>query len=272
MQGFQHAGRRIPLVSPQTGIWKPASFERPLSILTSVSGPYQDRDGLDAGTGRIRYAYRGTDPNHWDNVGLRRAMNERVPLIYFHGIEAGIYAAVYPVFIVGDDPASLFFWVQADDASAVEDAPDFSAVAEDAEARRAYITVGARRRLHQAAFRVRVIRAYRDRCALCRLRHRELLDAAHITPDIDPEGEPLISNGLALCKLHHAAFDAFFFAVDPDMVVRVHPRILDETDGPMLVVGLQQIEGQRILLPSRPEQWPNRDRLARRFDRFLQAS
>ena len=42
------------------------------------------------------------------------------------------------------------------------------------------------------------------RQALCRLRHQELLDAAHITPDGDAEGEPVISNGVALCKLHHA--------------------------------------------------------------------
>ena len=43
------------------------------------------------------------------------------------------------------------------------------------------------------------------RCALCRLRHQELLDAAHITPDSEAEGEPLVSNGVVLCKLHHAA-------------------------------------------------------------------
>jgi hypothetical protein len=35
----------------------------------------------------------------------------------------------------------------------------------------------------------------------------ELLDAAHILPDGHPKGEPVVPNGLALCKLHHAAFD-----------------------------------------------------------------
>jgi predicted restriction endonuclease len=58
------------------------------------------------------------------------------------------------------------------------------AVAEDvAEPRRAYVTATFPRRLHQVAFRERVLRAYAERCALCRLRHQELLDAAHITPD-----------------------------------------------------------------------------------------
>ena len=74
------------------------------------------------------------------------------------------------------------------------------------------------------------------------MRHQELLDAAHITPDSDAEGEPVVSNGVALCKLHHAAFDRFFFAIRPDYVDRgAAVRPCCESDGPMLVVGLQQI-------------------------------
>lgn len=104
------------------------------------------------------------------------------------------------------------------------------------------------------------------------MRHHELLDAAHITPDREPEGEPVVSNGLALCKLHHAAFDGFFFAVRPDHVIEVRPSVLAETDGPMLVVGLQQIHGQRIHLPTRRIDLPDPDRLARRYEEFRQAS
>ena len=113
-----------------------------------------------------------------------------------------------------------------------------------------------------------VIRAYQERCALCRLRHRTLLDAAHITPDSEAEGEPIVSNGLALCKLHHAAFDGFFFAVRPDYVIEVRASILAETDGPMLIVGLQEIHGKRIDVPTRRMDLPDRDRLARRLDLF----
>ncbi|MGI8867651.1 MAG: HNH endonuclease [Mycobacteriales bacterium] len=49
--------------------------------------------------------------------------------------------------------------------------------------------------------------AYETRCAVCRIGHRELLDAAHILPDTHPRGEPVVPNGLALCKIHHAAYD-----------------------------------------------------------------
>jgi putative restriction endonuclease len=45
------------------------------------------------------------------------------------------------------------------------------------------------------------------------LKHRELLDAAHIIPDNMPEGKSTIENGLSLCKLHHSAYDAFIIGV-----------------------------------------------------------
>jgi putative restriction endonuclease len=271
LEGFELHGRRIPLTGP-SGIWKPAACELPISITTVVAGPYADSFDTDRGT--LRYAYRGTDPRHRDNVGLRQAMVDRVPLVYFHAVDRGLYAAAYPVFVVGDDPASLFFSVQVDDLSAaLTSASDVDIVAEDVEApRRAYVTATFRRRLHQVAFRRRVIRAYQERCALCRLRHQELLDAAHITPDRDEEGDPVVSNGLALCKLHHAAFDGFFFTVRPDYVVEVRPSVLGETDGPMLVVGLQQIHGQRIHLPRREVDLPDPDRLRVRYEQFRQAN
>jgi putative restriction endonuclease len=273
MRGFDHLGQRIGLMSPQQGIWKPAACVLPLSIATTLRGPYSD--SFDSASGRIRYSYRGTDPQHRDNTGLRQAMLDRVPLAYFHAIEPGRYLAAYPVFVVGDDPAALRFWVQVDDTSALvgDSGATGHRIGEDvSEPRRAYITATVRRRLHQVAFRQRVLHAYREMCALCRLRHLELLDAAHITPDMDPEGEPHVSNGLALCKLHHAAFDGFFFTVTPEYRVEVRPSILSESDGPMLIVGLQQIHGQQIQLPAHLAQRPNQARLARRYELFREAS
>ena len=268
LEGFTLGGTRIPLLGP-SGIWKPAACEIPISIATVVAGPYTDQ--FDTARGILRYAYRGTDPSHRDNAGLRRAMHEQVPLVYFHAVERGQYAAAYPVFVVGDDPSALTFSMQVDDLGAAINAAGMPAagVGEDPEPRRAYVTATFRRRLHQVAFRQRVIRAYQHRCALCRLRHHQLLDAAHITPDSDLEGDPLVSNGLALCKLHHAAFDSFFFAVRSDYVIEVRRSILEESDGPMLVVGLQQIHGQTILLPRRSVEQPDPGRLHRRFEEFL---
>ena len=267
---FELDGRRVPLLGP-SGIWKPAACELPLSITTVVLGPYADT--FDDRSGTLRYAYRGSDPGHRDNVGLRRAMHERVPLVYFHAVAPGSYAAAYPVFVVADDPATLTFTMQVDDLTASLRAANSGLhVAEtEADARRAYVTRSVRQRLHQVAFRQRVIRAYQERCALCDLRHQELLDAAHIIPDTDPEGDPVVANGVALCKLHHAAFDRFFFAIRPDYVIEVKPSILAEHDGPMLIVGLQQIHSQRLFLPRRLTDRPDPERLERRYVEFLRA-
>jgi len=146
-------------------------------------------------------------------------------------------------------------------------------IADDEEdIRRRYLTASVRHREHQYKFRERVLRAYREQCALCRLRHRELLDAAHIIPDTEEKGEPLVSNGLSMCKIHHAAFDRHLIGIRPDYLVEVRRDILEEDDGPMLVHGLQEVHSTRILLPRSREHRPDPDRLAIRFDRFRAAS
>ena len=263
-QGFTFRGERVPLMGPQ-GIFKPRLIsEIPLSITTTPNGPYND--GF-IGSDRLSYRYRGTDPQHRDNVGLRRAMATQTPLIYFFGLVKGKYLAVWPVYVRGDDPEGLSFTVEADDAKFVS--TGFSLVAEpEAGVRRAYVTAVVRQRVHQRSFRERVLRAYREQCALCRLRHEELLDAAHIIPDKEPEGEPVVSNGLALCKLHHAAFDRNFLGIRPDYVVEIKPVILEEEDGPMLLHGLKGMHQSRIVLPRDPALRPDPALLSRRYERF----
>ena len=248
--GFVFDGKRVPLIGPQ-GIFKPAILpDMPISIATAPAREGEPRpydDGLDE-QGLLSYRYRGTDPRHRDNVGLRLAMQRRVPLIYLFGVVKGEYMPVWPVFIVGDDPSALTFEVAFDDRQLCL----LNSVAptdQIAEARRSYVTALTVRRLHQTTFRMRVLNAYRETCAICRLRHRELLEAAHILPDGHPRGEPIVPNGLALCKLHHAAFDAYILGVRPDYVIEVRRDILEEIDGPMLRHGLQEIAGQLIQLP-----------------------
>ena len=266
-EGFVLDGQRVPLLGPQ-GIFKPRVMTgAPLSIATVHGGPYQDSFGASL----LRYAYRGTNADHPDNRGLRLAMQRKLPLVYFYGLEPGRYLAVWPVYIVGDRRNELYFDVAVDDAAqAVVPAAIGSGVAEErAEIRREYVTASVRRRLHQQAFRARVLEAYRTRCALCRLRHQELLDAAHIIADADPEGMPVVPNGLALCKLHHAAFDRHFLAVRPDYLIEVRQSVLEEEDGPMLLHGLKEMHHQPILLPRSESLRPDRDRLEERYATFL---
>ena len=217
-RGFDFDGVRVPLVGPP-GIFKPAVLpEMPLSITTAPPVDNRERpydDGFDDG-GFLRYRYRGTNPAHPDNVGLRLAMRRQAPLVYLHGIVPGLYEAAWPVFIVEDRPEELTFVVAIDDQVGAPALPQLRDPAE-VTARRRYVTAVVRQRLHQRGFRERVLRAYRQCCAVCRLRHDELREAAHILPDGHPLGEPVIPNGLALCKLHHAAFDCYIIGVSPDL-------------------------------------------------------
>jgi len=270
-EGFTLDGTRVPLLGPQ-GIFKPKVLEAPLSITTAPKGPYDDSFGPN---GLLRYRYRGTDPNHHDNRGLRFVMERRLPLVYFHGVVPSKYVAAWPVFVVGDDPQGLAFNIAVDDVvhMGLGTTDNAFIVNEDETAgRRQYVTAAVRQRLHQRAFRERVLNAYRNQCAFCRLRHEELLDAAHIVPDTEPEGEPIIPNGLALCKLHHAAFDRYFLGVRPDWIVEVRPDILKEHDGPTLVHVIQALHGVKISVPRKTELQPARKFLEMRYERFLDSA
>ncbi len=271
-RGFDFEGHRVPLIGPQ-GIFKPAVLpEMPISVATSpeVEGrrrPYDD--GLDE-EGILNYRYRGTDPRHRDNAGLRLAMERGAPLVYLFGVVKGEYLPAWPVYVVGDDPAALSFRIKVDEKESLRSLVPASPVA--AEARRSYVTTVTLRRLHQETFRQRVLHAYQGRCAICRLKHVELLEAAHIVPDSDPRGEPIVPNGLALCAFHHTAFDRHIFGVRPDLVVEVRQDILAETDGPMLRHGLQEIAGLRIVPPRAAASRPRQDLLEIRYAAFRKAS
>ena len=270
IRGFDFKGVRVPLVSMQ-GIFKPRVCELPLSIRTAVDGPYDDRAGDE---GRFLYAYRGTNPNHRDNTGLRELMRRRIPLVYFFGLLPGRYLAAWPVFVVADEPRALTFTIQLDDAAVLDFDVAAASVAlsyeHGGDERRRYVTRELQVRLHQRSFRERVLRAYRSRCAVCRLRHHELLDAAHIVPDSEA-GAPRVPNGLALCKLHHAAYDKLFVGVRPDGIIEVRRDILEEEDGPMLLHGLKRLHQTRLHAPHRTDDRPDPDLLEIRYARFVAA-
>ena len=85
------------------------------------------------------------------------------------------------------------------------------------------------------------------------------------------EGAPRFRNGLALCEIHHAAFDTNIFGVAPDYHIAIRRDVLDEIDGPMLQHGLKDMHGQPIHVPASPRLKPNRDYLAERFEKFRAA-
>ncbi|WP_208798866.1 HNH endonuclease [Microbispora triticiradicis] len=133
---------------------------------------------------------------------------------------------------------------------------------------RRYVERLTRQRLHQPVFRERVLQAYEKSCAICHLRHVQLLDAAHILRDSHPQGIPAVSNGLSLCKIHHAAYDKNVLGIRPDHVIEVRRDILEEIDGPMLRHGLQEMNGLSMTLPRSRRDWPDPQALEERYGEF----
>jgi putative restriction endonuclease len=258
--GFTIDGKTITLVGPR-GIWTPAGFSMPISITSAPHGRYPDKFIEDE---VLLYKYMGNNPDHHDNIGLRKLLKEPTPFVYFHGIRPDKYAAVFPVFVVEDIPSELAVRVSVNPVFMVPKEGENLGI-------RRYIYVSIKQRLHQAEFREDVLEAYNTRCTLCNLQHVELLEAAHIIPDSEPEGKPIVPNGLSLCKIHHAAYDNNIIGISPDYFVKVREDVLEEIDGPMLKYGLQAMEGREIILPRQKKDLPDRDRLDIRYKRFLSA-
>jgi putative restriction endonuclease len=267
--GFWYGGRRISFGSFYKGIHRPKELQGAAALTLTTAArvpgkpvPYEDE--LDVEGGAILYHYRGGPIDQPDNRALRAAYESQARLIYFHGIGPGQYFAVAPVLVVADDPAARCVLLEQGLPHA-DLAPGEPASTPDV---RAYALRDTRMRLHQQRFRVAVLHAYRHRCAICTLRERELVQAAHIVPDTDPRGVAAVVNGLALCAIHHLAYDRNLLGIDPKGVVHIARRLLDERDGPMLRTGLQGFHGQRIHVPARLADRPDPERLAVRFSEF----
>ena len=271
---FTFAGERFMVRETRgRGICKPHNLDAALSITTTYTPlgqrpPYDDPLGAD---GYQRYHYQGTNPELATNRGLRQCLTYALPLVYFVGVGGALggalgpplYAPIYPIYVVADDPQRAEFTLSSIEIGADVDLDPVV---------RQYAQTLTRRRIHQPLFRADVLQAYDSQCAICRLRHRTLLDAAHIIPDSRPDGEPIVPNGISLCKIHHRAYDANYIGIRPDGQVRVKAEILDEHDGPMLRHGFQEMHGVQMLLPRRDEQRPDPLRLEERFAEFVAAS
>lgn len=265
-------GERFPLVDRGRGIRKPAGWTSALSILTAApkagrSKPYDDEEGPD---GLHRYKFRRDEAGSAENQGLRNAMTTRSPLIWFVGVSAGWFQAIFPVHLIAEEAGLDQFVMALSDEQRFMYRGGTSPVEEDL---RRYVLAETRRRLHQPVFASQVMTAYGTRCAVCSLGHRELLDAAHITPDTEAHGFAVVSNGLALCKIHHAAYDRNILGIRPDLVVQISERLLHEIDGPMLRYGLQERHDKELMtIPRRQNERPDKVRLEERWELFRNAT
>ncbi len=275
--GFDYRGARVSLGSFFNGIFRPREFTGPAALCLVTAPPKVGRpppydDEFDESTDRVTYHFRtpkspSTEARLQaaaDNRALLAAHELEVPVIYFRGIAPAQYAVMAPAFVVAVDEAAQVVELQA--GLPISDTSPAGLVS--GEDLRRYATREALVRLHQYRFRAAVLRAYRTRCAVCRLREATLLEAAHIIDDRDPRGHATVVNGISLCAIHHLAYDRNLMGIDPDGVVHIARRLLDEVDGPMLRSGLQGFHGSPILVPRRGDERPDPERLEARFAQF----
>lgn len=187
----------------------------------------------------------------------------QTPLIYFKGIEPSQYAVVQPVFVTDRDPAERVVLLKP--GLPVADLAGEGLVS--SKPVRAEALREVKVRLAQHRFRRDVLRAYRRRCTVCALRRTELIQAAHIV-EFAAEGVEEVTNGLALCAIHHLAYDRNLLGIDPGGIVHISRALRAEKDGPMLREGIQSFHGKVITPPPTPSDRPDPERLAVRFDRF----
>lgn len=251
-------GASLPLIDYSRGIRNPRILDATLSVVSSADGPYSDE--LIA-PGVWRYDFRSGSSQGGDNRKLIEAHRLGVQIIMFRKLRPNIYQAIYPARVAHVNIDQGYVVVSLEELAEIADhAP--SAV------ERRWAEYVAKRRVHQPAFRGMVLRAYKTQCTVCRFKHAELLDAAHITADSDAAGDADVTNGLAMCKIHHAAYDRDFLGITSDYKIKINKDLLNEVDGPMLKHGLQEMHDLKITLPSRRAEHPDPDRLADRFTQF----
>ncbi|MFW2513309.1 HNH endonuclease [Demequina sp. SO4-13] len=258
LEAFAYQGTPIKLIAPMQGINNPKVLDATISVVSSPTGPYADGSPTE---GVWDYAYEGTTPGR-TNIKLRRAYELGLPILYLEKIHDGIYIPYAPVLLIGDRPADLRFDM------AIEAIAPLGDPSADSPVEKAYRDSMVRQRLHQPKFRARVLTAYATQCTVCHFKHAELLDAAHIAADHLDDKTADVTNGMAMCKIHHAAYDRNFLGVTPDYTIKINAELLAEVDGPMLKHGLQEMHDLQIHLPVRRNDRPNKDRLAARYAEF----
>lgn len=264
LERFQIDGIELPLLDGQQAIHNPRNPIQLDATLSVYSKPGTKHLDGDSSTGIWRYEYTGETPGG-RNRKLRMAFILRLPIIYYDWIADGVYAPLFPVYVIADVPEELHV-VLAYDSLRDLNTPD-----SDTPLEAAFREGVVRQRIHQREFRARVLFAYDTACAICKMPHASLLDAAHIRPYGEPGGERDVRNGLALCTIHHRAYDKKLIGIDGERRLYVRPDVQSIQDGPVLAASLQSLGGTRLSNVPRGKFAPDPDRLEVTFKEYLDA-
>lgn len=110
----------------------------------------------------------------------------------------------------------------------------------------------------QGTFRLRLLDAYGQRCAVTRERVVPVLEAAHIQPYLGAASNH-VQNGLLLRSDLHHLYDEGYLTVTPDYTMRVSDRIREEYQNGRDYYALRD---RPVKVPDDPARKPSRDALA----------
>lgn len=254
-RGFTHRGARVSVVAWGRGIFKPKELtDGPLTLVSSLASSYADEHV--SGADEMLYDYAPASTDEWANAGLKNvaALDRPVVLLkQVKGKPGSEYAIFAPVYITSFDDVArkmrLSLSASERDIAGVP-TPQPSAFS------KRYAETISKARLHQAHFRRDTLAAYGDRCCVCELRERPLLDAAHIVDDRLPEGMATVANGLAMCPTHHRAYDRFIISIEDDYRVRVERGRLSQPDSGPTAAAIVAFDGKTIWLPRNRSMYP----------------
>lgn len=203
--------------------------------------------------------------------------------------------AAGPEVVVAVAPDSLLWYVQngaplhnaENDATGVatlidpspeEERSFLDEVENEIQAARRYDLVETMRAYRDAKFRPAVLRAYSYRCAVCQCALK-LVEAAHIIPVAFPHSTDDITNGLALCRIHHGAYDNGLLGIQSNYQIVVNSDQESHLAELRLDMGIDEFRQrlpERITVPASIEARPDPAKLivglrARRWPELLVA-
>lgn len=110
-----------------------------------------------------------------------------------------------------------------------------------------------------AKFREKVLGAYGHKCAFCQIQ-LSLLDAAHIIPVASTDSTNEVTNGVALCKLHHYAYDSNLVSFNEQYQIELSSTQIKKLTLQKKINGLDGFKealSQELLLPNNSKHHPN---------------
>jgi putative restriction endonuclease len=270
-EGFLFNGEKVLLDNRAVGIFKLRQMsECAISIKTTMQrdgseGIYNDHH--DSGE-HYKYALQRSVPRGVNNKYLWASIASGTMLIYFQAITLGQYTVIWPWFVADILPEKGYALIaESHKSSASMLANDKYEVPTVIESR--YQVRETKVRMLQASFRQNVLAAYSGKCAITGLQNKTLLEAAHIIPDSELGKLQYVSDGIALSRIHHRAYDLNLLGICPDNQIHISEELKQGKDNKFMRDALLEFEGGKLAMPRAVINRPDRDKLAARFEVFL---